>query len=482
MRLRDFIQEVREIEVFGSTDVIIEGITSDSREVAPGYVFFAYQGEKSDGRFFIPEAIKKGAKVIVTDSLPEKLTPNVTYCLTPAVKKALGVFTKIFYNKIDEAMAVLGITGTQGKTTTAYLLRKILLTAGYDCGLISTIKYYDGEEWKIAENTTPEIYKIFSILSKLYKKGIRHCVMEVSSHAISLDRVFGLKFKGAGFTNLSPEHLDFHQTIEEYKKAKMKLFQDLPADSFTVYNSDDPVGKEIEKLTKAEKISYGIKETAMIKGEIKRMNLSGMDFSIIVEGREKRLRSFLIGEMNLYNILCAYGLAWRLKIKEEHIMMGIEAFRGVKGRLERVENDKGFEIFIDYAHTPKALENLLLTLKPLGKRIILVFGCGGERDKLKRPAMGEIATGLADWVIITSDNPRYEDPEQIIEDITKGIRKENYEKILNRREAIKKAISLAKRGDLVVIAGKGHEDYQIIKGEKLKFSDREEVEIALRLK
>lgn len=481
MKLSDLIKGEKNLRLFGPADVFIKGITANSKEVRGSYIFFAYPGQRVDGRNFIPEAIKNGARVIVTDYPPERLPPNITYCVVPEVKKTLGLFTKRFYNNIDEKMAVVGITGTQGKTTVAYLLRYILLTAGYDCGLISTIKYYDGREWRVAENTTPEIYKIFSILATLYEKGIRFCVMEVSSHALSLDRVFGLKFKGAGFTNLSPEHLDFHETLEEYKEAKLRLFQNLTVDSFAVYNLDDAVGKEIGKLTKAKKISYGIKEKAMINGKVKKLRLSGMDFSIQIGDWEKRRRSFLFGEMNLYNMLCAFGLAWGLGIKEEIILAGIETFRGVKGRLERVENEKGFEIFIDYAHTPKALEGVLSTIKPLAKKIILVFGCGGDRDKTKRPMMGRVATELADWVIITSDNPRFEDPEKIMADIIKGISKNNYEKVLNRREAIKKAFQLAKRGDAVIIAGKGHEEYQIIGDQRVRFSDREEVERTLKL-
>uniref|UniRef100_A0A7C3Z217 UDP-N-acetylmuramoyl-L-alanyl-D-glutamate--2,6-diaminopimelate ligase n=1 Tax=candidate division WOR-3 bacterium TaxID=2052148 RepID=A0A7C3Z217_UNCW3 len=480
MKLADLLKEKKGIKVFGSTDVSVRGVTADSREVAPGYVFFAYPGQKVNGRSFISEAIKKGAKVIVTDSCPEKLLPNVSYCITPEVKKTLAIFTKTFYNKIDEKMKIIGITGTQGKTTVAYLLRHILLTAGYDSGLISTIKYYDGKDWMRAENTTPEIYKIFSILAGLYEKGIDYCVMEVSSHALSLERVFGLNFAAAGFTNLSAEHLDFHKNLEDYKLAKMKLFQNLTEESFAVYNLDDPMGVEIERTTKAKKISYAIKSMGSIRGKVGKITLSGMEFYLNTEDGERRGRTFLLGEMNLYNILCAYGLSRTLGIKGELIMKGIETFRGVKGRLERVENDRGFEVFIDYAHTPKALENLLQTVKPLAKRVILVFGCGGDRDRTKRPVMGKIATELADWVIITSDNPRSENPEEIIEEIIKGIERNNYEKVLNRREAIKRAIHLAKRGDAVIIAGKGHEEYQIIGNQQVKFSDRKEAELALR--
>jgi UDP-N-acetylmuramoyl-L-alanyl-D-glutamate--2,6-diaminopimelate ligase len=260
----------------------------------------------------------------------------------------------------------------------------------------------------------------------------------------------------------------------------MKLFQNLTEESFAVYNLDDPMGVEIERTTKAKKISYAIKSMGSIRGKVGKITLSGMEFYLNTEDGERRGRTFLLGEMNLYNILCAYGLSRALGIKGELIMKGIETFRGVKGRLERVENDRGFEVFIDYAHTPKALENLLQTVKPLAKRVILVFGCGGDRDRTKRPVMGKIATELADWVIITSDNPRSENPEEIIEEIIKGIERNNYEKVLNRREAIKRAIHLAKRGDAVIIAGKGHEEYQIIGNQQVKFSDRKEAELALR--
>ncbi len=477
MRLAELIGE-ENLRVYGLTDIIVKGITADSREVKDSYIFFAYKGSKLDGRDFIPEAIKKGAKVIVTDSLLQ--IPYVTCIVSPEPKKVLSFFTKRFYNNIDEKMNLVGITGTQGKTTVAYLTRHILLTAGFDSGLISTIKYYNGYDWEIAKNTTPEIYKIFSLLSRLYERGIKYCVMEVSSHALAQERVSGLAFKVAGFTNLSAEHLDFHKTILDYKEAKMKLFRGLGKDSFAVYNADDPVGREIPTICGAKKISYGIKGVADISGSIKEMSFAGMRFTIKTEGRERVGRSFLFGEFALYNILCAYGIALALGIKEDSIMRGIETFRGVKGRMERVENDRGIEIFIDYAHTPKALESVLATLKPLSKRIILVCGAGGDRDKEKRPLIGKIATEKASYVIITSDNPRSEDPEEIISEIIKGVKRDNYEKITDRRKAIKRALLLARRGDTVLITGKGHEEYQIVGDREIKFSDREEVELSLK--
>ncbi len=479
MRLSDLIREEDNLRVFGPTDVLIKGLTSHSQEVRDGYIFFAHPGSKLDGRSFIFEAIGAGAKVIVTNSLPERLPPDITYLLTPEVKKILALFTKRFYDRVDEKMTLIGVTGTCGKTTVVYLVRHLFLTTGKDAGLISTIKNYDGRDWEATKNTTPEIYKIFPLLKTLHERGIEHCVMEVSSHALALDRVYGLRYKVACFTNLSPEHLDFHKDLEDYKKAKMKLFIDLSPNSFAVGNLDDPVGKEILKLTPAKKVSYGLKK-GDLRGEIKEMRLSGMRFVIEAFGERRIGHTFLLGEMNLYNILAAFGIGWALGLKSDAIMAGIETFRGVKGRLERVENERGVNAFVDYAHTPKALESLLLTLRPLSKKIILVFGCGGDRDKEKRPVMGEIATSLADWVIITSDNPRSEDPKTIISEIVKGIKKSNYQVILDRREAIKKAVHLTKRGETLIVAGKGHEEYQIIGERMIRFSDREELERFLR--
>ncbi len=479
MKLVDLIKKEDNFLIYGDEDVLIKGITSNSREVKDSYIFFAYQGARFDGRDFIPEAIRQGAKVIVTDD-PKVISnregfPNVTWLITPQPKKVLNLLTKRFYNNLDEQMEIVGITGTNGKTTVAYLTQHILRTAGCNAGLLSTIKYFDGTNEEKALNTTPEIDKIFALLYALREKGIRHCVMEVSSHALSLGRVEHLFFKVAGFTNFSLEHLDFHKTMAAYKEAKLRLFTALTRDSFAVYNSDDPMGRDIEEKTKAKKVSYGIKGEAEIKGGLLETSLGGSSFIISRRGQKIFGKSSLLGEIGLYNILCAYGIGLSLGVNEEDILRGIETFPGVPGRLERVETDTGVMVFIDYAHTPKALENILRTLRPLSSRIILIFGCGGDRDKEKRPLMGKIATELADYVIITSDNPRNEDPEKIIADIEKGIIKNNYEKVIDRRAAISRALSFATKGDTVLIAGKGHEEYQIIKDKEIRFSDREEV-------
>jgi len=482
MKLFDLIKEINSLEIVGEKNITIEGITSFSKAVKKNYLFAAIPGFKSDGFFYLEEAIKNGAVAFLLPQERKKdivKNNNFTYLYTPEIRKTYALICKKFYFPENEIPFLIGITGTQGKTTTTYLIKHILDSFNIPSGLIGTIKHFDGENWIKALNTTPESEFIYSLLNKLTKRKIKYCVMEVSSHALALERVYGLEFKIVGFTNLGHDHLDFHKNIENYKKSKKKIF-DYLKDGWAIINADDRFGQELIKELKERKINiltYGIySSSACIKAEITKINLSGMEFVIKISDKNKLIKSWakIFGKHNLYNILLSFCAAKILGLNEKEILNKITEFSGVPGRLEKVDNNLGINAYIDFAHTPESLETVLTVLKPFSKRLILVFGCGGERDKEKRPLMGEIACKLADIVIITQDNSRRESFEDILCDILKGVNKE----VLiepDRKKAIEKAVSLAQKGDTLLIAGKGHEDYQIIGEKVLYFNDKEEL-------
>lgn len=471
--LDELIRNLAVLKTKGDMKVDISGIAYHSQRIKPNFLFVAIDGSRTSGSKFIDEAVRKGAVAVATNQPGVVNAGAATLLHVEDPKIFLAQVSNRFYNFPAQEVNLVGITGTNGKTTTAYLAKAILDRAGKTSGLLGTIQYFDGENWIKAENTTPESLDIIQMLTKLVHKGIKYCILEVSSHGLELNRVFDLQFQIAVFTNLTQDHLDFHKTFESYKQAKMKLFTGLAQNAIAVINEDDPVSAEIAKLTKARIIRFSLKNHAEITAKILNLSAKTTLVKLIVDGKETKINLRLIGSHNVYNLMAAAGIGFAYQIPLSTIKEGVERLRTIPGRLEPVENNKGLSAFVDYAHTPDALKNLIKTAREFSKkRVLLLFGCGGDRDQTKRRIMGKIASELADYVIITSDNPRNEAPNKIIDDIKAGIEKSNYEIIADRYSAIKRIIFLAKTGDTVLIAGKGHEDYQIIGNEKKHFDDR----------
>ncbi|MBQ7014822.1 MAG: UDP-N-acetylmuramoyl-L-alanyl-D-glutamate--2,6-diaminopimelate ligase [Clostridia bacterium] len=456
-------------------------ITSDLAEVEEGSLFFAIKGFQFDGNDFLEEAIEKGAAAVVTENKDFE-----SDCCVVAVKnsrRALAYAANVFFDKPSEKLCIIGITGTNGKTTTSYMLTHILSEAGIKCGIIGTNGVVIGDKFEPLQNTTPDAVTIHSIFAEMVRQGITHVVMEVSSHALDQDRAWGIRFKIGIFTNLSIEHLDYHGTMEEYAKSKLKLFKQ---SDICVINKDDSfsdffVGSEKEK---SSVFTYSAHADSDYRVENIHVFDDGSKFDVVkcncftVIGVKQKINGFF----NVYNALAAFAAADILGVKKDSISRAISTFSGVKGRMERILTDRGFTVIIDYAHTPDGLGKVLTSIRSCCKgKILAVFGCGGNRDKSKRSLMGKIAEALSDKVIVTSDNPRNEEPEKIIEDILVGIK--DTSKVLSvtdRREAIRLALSLAKKNDTVLLAGKGHETYQIINGIKHHFDEREEIENFLK--
>ena len=465
-------------------DLAIKGVTSNSKEIKPGFLFVAIKGNCQDGNCFIQEAITRGARIIVVEKeAPQiKVPEKVIFLVVDDCRKFFAQATHNFYGAPSDKIKVVGITGTNGKTTVSYLIEALAKKSKKSCGVIGTINYRFKGRTIIAKNTTPGSGQLQSLLKKMYSRKVKYCAMEVSSHALDQERVAGINFSHAIFTNLTQDHLDYHKNLENYFLAKAKLFCVLPASARAIINNDDPYSQRIKQLTKAKVSTYGIKNKSTVMA--KKINFSKRftEFSLVAPGINLRMKVNLIGRYNIYNILAAvaWGISEKLSIRD--IQGAIEKFRSVPGRLQRVDFSRGLNIFVDYAHTPDALFNVLSALRPLVEgKIIVIFGCGGERDKLKRPLMGKVVTELADYAIVTSDNPRSEDPGEIIKDIARGIQKSNYCLVLERGEAIRKGVSLINKADCLLIAGKGHEDYQILKNKVLKFSDRKAAQECLRL-
>jgi len=463
--------------------VEIKGITCNSRAVKKGYAFVAIAGQRLDGGCFVKEAVANGASIVVVgrkakkNKIPEKI--KVLAVNDP--RKFLAEASAEFYGRPSDRLRVSGITGTNGKTTISYLIEAIAGCAGIDCGVIGTINYrFKGKEIP-AKNTTPGPVELQGLLAKMQAQGVKYCAMEVSSHALDQKRVSGINFRQAIFTNLTQDHLDYHKNINRYFSAKLKLFRMLGTSGIAIINNDDKYGRRIKQSVSCRLISYGIENKATVMARDIYSSIEGVEFTLVAPGVNSRIKARLIGRHNIYNILAAvsWGLSEGLRFKD--IKSAIEKFKCVPGRLEKVLPGSRLNIFVDYAHTPDALFNVISALRPLTQgKIIVVFGCGGERDKLKRPKMGEIVTTLADYAVITSDNPRSEDPACIIKDICKGIHKDNYRVVPDRFKAIKQALKLIKQGDCLIIAGKGHEGYQVLKNRTLHFSDREAVVKCLR--
>ncbi|MBI4335395.1 MAG: UDP-N-acetylmuramoyl-L-alanyl-D-glutamate--2,6-diaminopimelate ligase, partial [Candidatus Omnitrophica bacterium] len=453
------------------------GITDDSRAVKKGDLFFAIEGQRFNGSGFIDEAIARGAVAVVTGkNTPRGRKTDVRIIRLACPRAALGEAASDFYGNPSEKIKVIGVTGTNGKTTITYLLERIFKKAGYKAGIIGTIAHRWGDNIIEARNTTPGSIELQHLLSGMARDGARYCVMEVSSHSLDQDRVRGVDFKTAIFTNITGEHLDYHKTFEKYLDAKITLFANLKKGATAVLNADDPSFKTVKRNVRARVLTYGIKNEADIRADEIKFGLDASEF--VIRAREVSFKVFspLIGVFNIYNILAAAAAALNESVSIKYLKAAISTFRGAEGRLEPVDTNRDFKIFIDYAHTDNALENVLKALRPyVRNRLITVFGCGGDRDRFKRPRMGRVASELSDYVIITSDNPRSEAPRAIATEIEAGINRDfkSREVVLDRRQAIARALGMASGGDIVLIAGKGHEKYQIMGDKTLPFSDRD---------
>ncbi|MDD5506575.1 MAG: UDP-N-acetylmuramoyl-L-alanyl-D-glutamate--2,6-diaminopimelate ligase [Candidatus Omnitrophica bacterium] len=456
----------------------IRGITCNSKAVKKGFIFVAIRGNRQDGACFIKEAVANGASIVVIGkgAAKIKIPAKIKLLAVDNPRNFLAEAAAEFYGFPAQHMRVAGITGTNGKTTTSYLIEAMAKQSGYGCGVIGTINYrFKGKEVP-ARNTTPGPVELQGMLAKMRTQKIPYCAMEVSSHALDQERVLGINFSQAIFTNLTQDHLDYHKNLKNYFLAKSRLFRGLTPDGVAIINHDDKYGRRIKSLISCRLISYGIKNKSTVMAKEIDSGIGGTEFTLIAPGLNSRVKTRLIGRYNIYNILAAVSWGISEGLNSGDIKSAIEEFKNVPGRLEKVGCKKGRNIFVDYAHTPDALFNVISALRPLVKgRVIVIFGCGGERDKLKRPKMGRIASRLADYVIITSDNPRSEDPSRIIRDIRRGISKSNYYAIPDRFKAIKAGLKLIKNDDCLIIAGKGHEDYQVLKDRILHFSDREAV-------
>lgn len=453
-------------------DIEIKGITIDSREAKEGYVFICITGTERDGHDFAESAKKNGASVIVAERSLSLDTPVMEYENT---KLAMAELSSIFYGEPEKQLKLVGITGTNGKTTVSYLIKKILETAGKTVGIIGTNEILVGDKdvgIKSSTPTTPNSLELRQIFAKMLEMGAEYVVMEVSSHALDLHRVAGLTYDAGIFTNLTRDHLDYHKTMENYFEAKKKLFD---ISKVGVINIDDEYGTRLIVNVPCKTVSVG-RENADLTAENIRIDAKGVEFDAHYAGKSYPVALAISGMFSVYNGICAMAAALALGIDIETVIDGINAASGVKGRLERVPVDTDYSVIIDYAHTPDGLENVLKAVNAFKKgRCILVFGCGGDRDSSKRPIMGDIGTKLADLAVITSDNPRTEDPEKIINDIVSGVKTGEYKVIVNRKEAIGYALSIAKKDDIVLLAGKGQETYQIIGKEKTHFDEREVV-------
>jgi UDP-N-acetylmuramoyl-L-alanyl-D-glutamate--2,6-diaminopimelate ligase len=483
MKIKDLLQKIDYISFNGNEETEVQGITNNSKEVKEDFIFVALKGSKFDGHDFIDEAISLGAKTVVSERKP-KLSKNVNWIRVKDARESLWRLSVLIYGDFTSKIKLIGVTGTNGKTTTTHLIEHIFKSAGFQTGLIGTIYSRWGEKQAQAQMTTPESPQINRTLKEMVEDGVTIAVMEVSSHSLVMKRVDGLNFKCAVFTNLTHDHLDFHKDMKSYFEAKKRLFTLLESkEGYGVVNIDDPWGKRLSKETRAPLIFYGLERNAQIFPLNYNLSSEGIEAEISTPSGIIEISSPILGKPNLYNILASIGVAVAFNLPKDVIVKALKDFKGVKGRFEMVENPFGFKVMVDYAHSDDSLKNLLETVSELGpKKIIVVFGAGGDRDKKKRPKMGEVAGRLADLVILTSDNPRSEDPLLIIKDIEEGVKKsgnKNYIILPDRREAIYRAISMAEEGDFVVLAGKGHEEYQIIGDQKIPFSDRKVAESAL---
>lgn len=463
----------------------IKGISCNSKNILNGYIFVAIKGSRENGNKFIDEAIKNGARLIISQDLKgiPKKTKGAYFIKVNDARKVLADLASNFYDCPSSKLKVVGITGTNGKTTISYLIEAILKEANFNPAVIGTINYHFKNRVLPSKNTTPGPVELQSMLATMLKESVNYVITEVSSHALDQNRIGGIDFHSAIFTNLTQDHLDYHKTIEGYFKAKAKLFKNLSPKATAVLNIDDKYGLRLKRMTRAKIITYAIENKADVCAQNLRFGVSDTEFVLTAKRIKTVIKANLVGKHNVYNVLAAVSWALKEGIDIAVVRRALEKLFSVPGRLEKVDSVADFSIFVDYAHTEDALKNAISSLRSLSKnRIIVVFGCGGERDKTKRPKMGRVVSRLSDYFIITNDNPRSENPAEIIRDIRRGIKKDNYCVIPERKGAIRKSLSLARSGDIILVAGKGHENCQVLKNKTIHFDDREVIRECLRSK
>ena len=474
-RLQDLLDNVRALEIENPTNPIIGSLTYDSRAVEAGACFFAVRGTQSDGHNYISSAVERGATAIVCERMPENRVEGISYIAVEDTNIAMAQMAAAFYDHPSRELRLVGVTGTNGKTTTATLLYDMFMTMGYKAGLISTVVYRIAQRSVASTHTTPDSIRLNQMMREMVDEGCDYCFMEVSSHAAAQHRIEGLHFAGALFSNLTHDHLDYHGTFAEYIRAKKGLFDALPKGRFALINCDDRNGRVMVQNTAARVVGYSLREMTDYRCKIQEMHLDGM--LLHLDGAEVWVH--LTGRFNASNLVAVYGAARELGFAREEVLAALSALHPVSGRFECIRAENGTMAVVDYAHTPDALDNVLRTIEEIrreGQNLLVVCGCGGNRDRTKRPEMARIATKYASTAIFTSDNPRHEDPEAILDEMVAGVEPTmRYLRLADRSAAIRTAVMLAKAGDILLVAGKGHETYQIIGDEKHHFDDREEV-------
>ena len=479
MKLEELLRNVKPLSIMGNAETDITGVNIDSRRIKDGHLFVAIKGTQTDGHNFIGKAIELGAKAILCEEMPSERPEGITYIQVASTEKAVGPIATAFHGYPSEKLRLVGVTGTNGKTTIATLLYNMFRKMGHKCGLLSTVCNYIEGEPIAASHTTPDPIELNELLARMVSAGCEYAFMECSSHAIAQHRIGGLRFAGGLFTNLTRDHLDYHKTFENYRDAKKAFFDMLPKDAFAITNADDKNGLFMVQNTKATVKTYSVRSMADFRARIIECHFEGMYLEM--DGHEVGVQ--FIGKFNVSNLLCVYGAAVMLGKQPEDILIQLSTLKSVAGRLEPIRSEEGITAIVDYAHTPDALENVLNAINEVMEskkegKVITVCGAGGNRDKGKRPLMAQEAVKQSDRVIITSDNPRFEEPQDIINDMLAGLDKKQMKKVISitdRREAIRTAVMMAQKGDVILIAGKGHEDYQEIKGVKHHFDDREVV-------
>ena len=495
MELTKLLNGVRVTKIFSlssgrmvlTQDVTIHAVQYDSRKVERGDVFVAIRGTAVDGHRFIESAVRNGATVVVVEddtAMPDAffMHSGVIKVVVPDARLSLAAMAANFYGHPARQLTLVGVTGTNGKTTTTHLIKSVLERQGATVGLIGTIEYSIGNKVIPATHTTPESLELNGLLSSMHEEGCTAAVMEVSSHSLALHRVHGLEFKAGVFTNLTQDHLDFHRTMADYAKAKRILFDSLSPEATAVTNADDPYGRSMIEGIAARTVTYGMKPGALVSASGVSMTMSGMTLSVLHDGKATSVASSLTGRFNVANVLASFAAGVALGVPDSAIAEGIAQVKAVRGRFEQIRSPAGWTAIVDYAHTPDALQNCLQTIREIvstggSSRVITVFGCGGNRDRGKRPIMGRIASEMSDITVVTSDNPRHEDPEAILREVLAGVPAgKRVLSVADRHEAIREALGMARPGDVVLLAGKGHENYQVVGDSRVHFDDREEVE------
>jgi UDP-N-acetylmuramoyl-L-alanyl-D-glutamate--2,6-diaminopimelate ligase len=482
MKLSDLLKAIQPTKVVGSTDKEITGVNIDSRLIKAGHLFMAMRGTQADGHAYIPSAITKGATAVLCEELPKDLDENITYIVVEDSEDAVGKLATTYYGNPTSRLKLVGVTGTNGKTTIATLLYNMFRKFGYKVGLVSTVCNYIDDQPVPTEHTTPDPITLNKLLGDMADAGCEYAFMEVSSHSIAQKRISGLRYVGGIFTNLTRDHLDYHKTVENYLKAKKKFFDDMPKDAFSLTNLDDKNGKVMVQNTKSKVRTYSLTSLSDFKGKVLESHFEGM----LLNFNNHEVAVPFVGKFNASNLLAVFGAAVLLGKEEEEVLKVLSTLHPVNGRFEAMRSPSGYTAIVDYAHTPDALANVLTAihgvLEGRGK-VITVFGAGGNRDKGKRPLMAKEAAKASDQIIVTSDNPRFEEPQDIINDVVAGLSAEDMKKTLciaDRREAIRTACTIAQPGDVILVAGKGHEDYQEIKGVKHHFDDHEVVRESMK--